>query len=136
MSQIIGDPYSFPQISGILLPLITYKIIHPFKTWQPHTLGLLLPSGMAHPLWSVFSLYINPLHSYQFVSTEFLSAMRLQNLSFIKFWDQVKRLWVQVPVWGALFLFLVFSTHDLRCLLDLFEIIPAFQLSPPFFNIQ
>ena len=46
---IPGTPHPFPKIAGILL-LIAYETTHLYQNWQPHTLGPLLPSEMAHTL--------------------------------------------------------------------------------------
>ena len=44
---ISGNPHFFPIKPGILLPR---KITHPYKNWQPRTLGQLSPSEMARDL--------------------------------------------------------------------------------------
>ena len=46
---ILGTPHPFPKIAGIVL-LIAYETTHLYQNWQPHTLGQLLPSEMAHTL--------------------------------------------------------------------------------------
>ena len=51
---IPGSPRPFPRQLEYSSHSLAYKITHHYKNWQPHTLGPLSPSEMAHTLWNVF----------------------------------------------------------------------------------
>ena len=87
-------------------PWEAYEITKLYKNWQPHTLGLLLPSEMAHTVCGMcFSL--NKCTSYLSICLSLTSSCNETSRTWDGVCDLSWRSWVQVPVWVTCFTFTV-----------------------------
>ena len=78
------------------------------KNWKPHTLGLLLPSEMAHTVCGMcFSL--NKWTSYLSICLSLTSFCNETSRTWDGVCDLSWRSWVQVPVWVTCFTFTVIN---------------------------
>ena len=84
MAQYLEIFHPFPEISEIILPLISLWNYPAHKNYPPHISGSLSPSEMDHTLSvQCVSLWINLLLTYHFVSHWILSAKQdVKNLKF------------------------------------------------------
>ena len=79
-----GNPHPFPKTVRILVSLTSLWCNYSYENWEPHTLGLLSPSDLAHTVCGVcFSL--NKSASYLWLC-----------LSLSSFYDETSRPWASL----------------------------------------